>query len=236
MSETLEFVRGPLFVATFAFMILGLVRHIVLRTTGLLQVRRKTPKRDIPWKIFFRRSAGWIVPVGHMKVGAPVLKIASIVFHVGLLLVPLFLVDHVLLWQRGAGFSWMSMGRGFADVLTLITIVTGLVLLLFRGVDRTARQLSRFRDYLLLVVLLLPFLSGWFASHPESAFLPYSTMMLIHVLSAELIFVLLPTTKLAHVVLFPFDRLSSDIFWRLVPGAGARVAETLRGSTEGAEV
>jgi len=61
-------------------------------------------------------------------------------------------------------------------------------------------------------------------------------MMLLHVLSAELLFVLMPTTKLAHVVLFPFDRLSGDIFWRLVPGAGDRVAETLRGSTQGAEV
>ena len=33
--------------------------------------------------------------------------------------------------------------------------------------------------------------------------------MLIHVLSAELLFVVVPFTKLAHVVLFPFDRLSA---------------------------
>jgi hypothetical protein len=172
--------------------------------------------------------------VNHLA-GAAVLKVVSIVFHVGLVLVPVFLADHVRLWERGLGFGWPALGRGLGDVLTLITLATGLVLLLFRAVDRTARRLSGFGDYALLAVLLIPFATGWFASHPESSFLTYPTMMLIHVLGAELVFVLLPTTKLAHVVLFPFDRLSADLFWRLVPGAGAKVAETLRGSPEGAE-
>jgi nitrate reductase gamma subunit len=123
-----------------------------------------------------------------------------------------------------------------ADFLTLTTIGCGLILFLVRIFRKAARDLSRLKDYLLLLVVLLPFVSGWFAVHPESAPLTYEALMLIHVLSAELVFVLMPTTKLAHVVLFPFDRLSGDIFWRLVPGAGDRVAETLRGSPQGAEV
>ena len=60
MWSTLEFVRGPLFVATLAFMVLGLTRHVVLRTAGLLRVRRRTPKRDIPWTMVLRRTAGWV--------------------------------------------------------------------------------------------------------------------------------------------------------------------------------
>ena len=58
-SETLEFARGPLFVLTFSFMVLGLLRHVILRSWDLIQVRRRTPKRDIPWRIVARRSAGW---------------------------------------------------------------------------------------------------------------------------------------------------------------------------------
>jgi nitrate reductase gamma subunit len=235
MSETLEFVRGPLFVLTFSFMLLGLLRLVVLRSWELIQVRQRTPKRDIPWKIVLRRSAGWIVPVKHVLVSAPILKVASFVFHVGLIIVPVLLIDHVYLWSRGVGFGWPAIGGGLADVLTLVTIGTGLVLLLFRSIERTARNLSTSGDYALLLVLLVPFLSGFFASHPATSPLTYQTMLLIHVLSAELVFVLMPTTKLAHVVMFPFDRLSADIFWRLVPGAGARVAETLRGSKEGIE-
>ena len=110
------------------------------------------------------------------------------------------------------------------------------ILFVFRCVSRVARQLSTRGDYLILIAIVLPFVSGFLAAHPASSPLAYKTMMLIHVLSAELVFVLLPTTKLAHVVLFPFDRISTDIYWRLVPGAGDRVAEALRGIPEGAEV
>jgi hypothetical protein len=54
-------------------------------------------------------------------------------------------------------------------------------------------------------------------------------MMLIHVLSAELLFVLVPTTKLAHMVTFVFDRTSA-VHWQLRPGAGDKVASALFGS------
>jgi nitrate reductase gamma subunit len=53
-------------------------------------------------------------------------------------------------------------------------------------------------------------------------------MMLAHLLSAELLFVVTPFTKLAHAVLFFFDRISA-VHWQLRPGAGDRVAEALRG-------
>ena len=52
--------------------------------------------------------------------------------------------------------------------------------------------------------------------------------MLTHLLSAELLFVLVPFTKLAHVVLFFFDRIS-QVHWQLRPGAGNRVARALFG-------
>ena len=235
MNELLEFARGPLFLATFSFMILGLLRHVVLRSIGLYRVLRRTPKKDVPWGKVAKTTAGWLVPIKHITTGAPTMKIASILFHVGLILVPVFLASHVYLWKRGAGIAVPSLGNALGDYLTLMTIVTGGYLMLYRTVNCTARSLSGRIDYLVLFLVWVPFVSGWVASHPESAPLAYQTMMLIHVLSAELVFVLMPTTKLAHMVLYPFDRISPEIFWRLVPGAGARVAETLRGSTEGAE-
>ncbi len=53
-------------------------------------------------------------------------------------------------------------------------------------------------------------------------------MMLAHLLSADLLFVLVPFTKLSHIVLFFFDRISA-LHWQLRPGAGDRVAEVLYG-------
>lgn len=236
MSEFLEFARGPLFVATFLFMVFGLGRHVVLRTRDLVKVLHRTPKRDVPWKAVASSSASWVVPVSHLFRAVPLLTVASVLFHMGLILVPVFLAAHVYLWTASIGLSLPVLPVGVADFLTLLTIGCGVVLFLVRMIRKAARDLSRFQDYVLLALVLLPFVSGWFAVHPESAPLTYQTLMLIHVLSAEVVFVLMPTTKLAHVVLFPFDRLSGDIFWRLVPGAGDRVAESLRGNPQGAEV
>ena len=52
-------------------------------------------------------------------------------------------------------------------------------------------------------------------------------MMLIHVLSAELIFVLIPFSKVAHCVLIPFSQLVSDLGWRFPATAGRDVAKAL---------
>jgi len=76
---------------------------------------------------------------------------------------------------------------------------------------------------------VVPFASGFMAMHPALNALPYHIMLLIHVLSAELVFVLMPVTKLAHGVLFPFNRFSSEIFWKFPAGAGDRVARELHG-------
>ena len=233
--DTLEFARGPLFIATLSFMVLGLLRHIILRTWGVVRTLKRTPHKNVPWGKVFKKSAEWIVPISHMKT-APLMKIASMVFHAGLLVVPLFLAEHAFLWARGIGISLPSMGHELADQLTMVTILTGFFLLSYRIFNKVSRELSSKSDYFLVIAVILPLLTGFLACHPAWSPISYQSMMLLHVLSAELTFVLLPTTKLAHVVLFPFDRISTDIYWRLVPGAGDQVAQALRGTPEGAEV
>jgi len=52
-------------------------------------------------------------------------------------------------------------------------------------------------------------------------------MMLIHVLSADLIMVMIPFTKIAHCMLLPLSQLVTGISWKFPPGAGDRVIETL---------
>ncbi|MEJ2679048.1 MAG: hypothetical protein P8174_08245, partial [Gemmatimonadota bacterium] len=155
-------------------------------------------------------------------------SVASYIMHIGILIVPLFLLDHVVLWEGLLGVRLPAIGKDFLDILTLVTIGCMVLLLAFRIFSARHRLVSRSSDYLLLVLLLLPFLSGYLASHPDVNPLPWQTMMLTHLLSGELLFVLIPFTKLAHVVLFFFDRISA-VHWQLKPGAGDRVAEALYG-------
>lgn len=229
MNDVLEFIRGPLFAATFAFMVLGLLRRVVLQATQLRASLRRLLGPELRIWDNLRRFMEWLVPVKHIYRNRWLLSGASFLFHVGLLIVPLFLAAHVALWGRGIGLSWPALPPLLADLATLTVIAAGLVLLGYRLFDAGARELSSASDYLLLLALLVPFVSGWLALHPAMSPFSYKAVMLVHVLGAELVFVLLPTTKLAHCVLFPFVRVSSDVFWKMPPGAGDLVARELHG-------
>jgi nitrate reductase gamma subunit len=229
VQALLEFAKGPLFVATFAFMVLGLLRRLLHQFGQFRRSLRRlaSPTIDVGGNV--KQSLLWLLPLKHLYRNRPLLSVASFVFHVGLLIVPIFLVNHIDLWHRGLGIAWPGITPAIADTLTLLTIAGALTLLLFRLLDRAGRTLSTPTDYLVLVAVLLPFVSGYMAMHPNVNALNYDLIMLIHVLSAELVFVLLPTTKLSHAVLFFLDRFSSDVFWQMPAGAGDRVAEELYG-------
>jgi len=227
MEQWLEFAKGPLFTVTFLIMILGLGRLVIIQTY-LLVIRKGRRIRNAPWKKMASETFSWVVPVRHLIRGTVFFSLASILFHVGAIVVPLFLADHIVMWEAYLGVDLPSIGRGVADFLTLMTIVCIFLLLGWRTFIGRVRAMSSAIDYVLLFLILIPFASGYLASHPALNPVPWEVMMLTHLLSAELLFVIVPFSKLAHVVLFAFDRISA-VHWQLRPGAGDRVAEALFG-------
>lgn len=229
IASALEIAKGPLFVLTFSFMVLGLARRFISQLSQFRRSIRRLANRDVAVGRNVRESLLWLVPLRHLYRNRPIVSLTSFVFHVGLLVVPVLLTHHIDLWRSSLGIAWPGIGPGLADALTLLTLAGALVLLGFRTVDDAGRALSAPGDYLLLVAVVLPFLSGFMAMHPTYNPFSYDAVMLVHVLSSEALFVLLPTTKLSHAVLFVFDRFSSDVFWKMPEGAGERVAEELYG-------
>lgn len=227
MDHWIEFAKGPLFAITFLVMVLGLGRQVVLQIY-FLSVKKGRRLRGVAWNKVARETLSWVVPVKHMEAGNGVFSASSFLMHVGIILVPLFLLDHIVLWQGLLGFGIPSLDPGVADVLALLTIGCGFVLLGLRIFRARHRMVSRPMDYVLLFLLLIPFLSGFLASHPSVNPFPWKIMMLTHLLSAEALFVAVPFTKLAHVVLFFFDRISA-VHWQLKPGAGDKIAEAIYG-------
>lgn len=227
MESWLEIARGPLFTIAFLTMVLGLGRHLLLQTHELVTTKRWR-LRFVPWRRVASETLSWAFPVRHLIRGTIVISAASFLFHLGAIIVPIFLADHVRLWRAQFGVTLPSIGGSLADTLALLTLGCVVVLLSYRTLIRRSRELSRPSDYALLVMILVPFLSGYLAAHPNVNPLRWSSMMLIHVLSADLLMFVAPFTKLAHIVLFPFDRLSA-VHWQLRPGAGGRVAEALYG-------
>jgi nitrate reductase gamma subunit len=227
MDYWLELARGPLFAVALLVFILGMFRHVLIQVHALVFDKGRRLKQ-VTWRRVALDSLSWAVPLRHMVRGTIFISAVSFLFHVGAVLVPVFYTGHVVLWEEWLGIGLPALGKGVADALTLTTIGCCVLLLGYRAVIRRARDLSRPTDYVVLIMVLLPFLSGYFAAHPAVNPLPWSGMLLIHILSAELLLIAAPFTKLSHIVLFAFDRLSL-VHWQLRPGAGKKVAEALFG-------
>jgi nitrate reductase gamma subunit len=230
MDSLLQFAEGPIFRLALAIMLLGLVRHLLVLFIGMGHALYKAavpvPPFGVPFSKLLKITVKWMLPYSHLK-NRMAYSIVSLIFHVGLLLVPLLLFAHIQLWQKGFGFGWPALPNIWADVMTVAVVVTAVTLFVMRVADRDSRFLSRPQDYWLLWLLALPFISGFLAAHPGMNPLSYTAMRLLHILSGELVLILMPFTKIIHCVFYPMVHFASNYAWRLAPDAGENVWKTL---------
>jgi nitrate reductase gamma subunit len=226
MEQWLEWARGPAFRFAFVLMVLGLLRHIVMTVVGFILTLRRAGDKSIPYKVVFKTTLQWLMPVG--KLGNRLsYSITSVAFHVGLMLTPIFLLPHIELWKRGLGISWPSLAHLAAEILTLVAIAAAVGLLIGRLGNRDSRRISRPQDIVLPVVIAIPFISGFLAMHPVWNPISYNTIMFLHVMSANLIFVSIPFTKLGHIVILPATQLVSEVGWHFPAESGDDVTIAL---------
>jgi len=231
MDKWLELAKGPIFQFAFLFMVLGLLRHIVLAVIGMTRAIRKASNKTIPIRAVLKATASWMVPVDKVRMN-PLFSITSMIMHLGMIIVPVFLFSHVMLWKKSVGVGWPALGLGLSDVLTLITIAALFALLAMRIITRDGRSLSRLEDYILLILLAVPFVSGYLALHPWLNPFSYKATLLVHVLSGDLIFILMPLTKLSHAVLMPGTQLFAEVAWHFPADSGRKVAIALNKEEE----
>lgn len=227
MDTTLEFVRGPLFRLSFGIMVLGLARILILDLLNAIGAYRRAGDKTFPVALTISRSLQRLFLFNRVFRNRPVYSVFSILFHVGLLLVPILLYAHVRLWEQSIGISWLTLPKLWADILTVTTIVFGFALVIGRIASSTSRFISRKQDFLWPLLLIVPFVTGFVAANLSVSPAAYDYFMLAHILSGELIFVLLPFTKIAHCVLLPFSQLVSALAWRFPADTDEAVCSTL---------
>jgi nitrate reductase gamma subunit len=89
--------------------------------------------------------------------------------------------------------------EGVADGLTITVMVACVFLILRRIGLPEVRILTTAYDYILLVITVAPFVTGYLASHQYAG---YQFWLILHILCGELFLVAIPFTKLSHFVLF----------------------------------
>ena len=228
METILDFARGPLFRLTFIIMILGLLRILILDIYGAVEAYRRAGDKRLDWGSAASKTLSWIFPIKSAFTRRPIYSILSILFHIGLIITPIFLLAHIQLLKDSIGVSWWSLPHFWADFLTILTIIAALGLLIGRLGSSAARSLSRKQDYFWLLILSIPFISGYICANSALSPGAYQASMLIHILSGELIFILIPFSKIAHCVLMPVSQFIIALAWKFPARVDDKIAETLK--------
>jgi len=226
-SEWLAFAKGPLFRLSLMVMILGLGRLLFIALAGMFQAYRRAGNKSLDGFQIARQTAAGVIPSFRLDGIRWIFSAGSFFFHLGLIIVPLFLHGHIQLWEKGIGLSWPALPMVWADRLSILVIATGAGLLVGRISYAPSRSISRLQDFLLPFFILLAFISGVLASHPQWTSFSYNSTLLVHVLSGNILLLLLPFSKLAHFILWPFRHLATELAWRFPPEAGSKILSTL---------
>ena len=198
------FLSGPGLKITFTLFFGG----IAIRATSLYQLSRVKDKvvyNHINWGWGLKSIFYWMVPWGTASTRRqPVFAFMVFLFHICLIVTPLFLNAHNILWDENLNLKLWAIPNWLADMLTVALIFSGLWLLVRRFVRPEVRILTGFGNYALLGITILPFLTGFLAYHQWGH---YETTLICHMLSGELLLVMIPFTKLSHAFLFFFTRV-----------------------------
>jgi nitrate reductase gamma subunit len=207
------FVEGPLLWAAFLIFIIG---SLVRAALFFIESREKDKiiYQYFNWTHVLTTFVRWLLPINKTVTKNPVVSILGYVFHLCLIVLPIWIYQHVIYWEVSRfEWSWAPIPAGLADGMTLVFIAIAIFFLIRRIVSPDVRLLSSFSDYFILVVTVLPFLTGYFLTHGtlDGISLFKTHMQLIHILSGELMLILIPFTKLSHFILFFFSRGASSI-------------------------
>jgi nitrate reductase gamma subunit len=202
-----QLVTGPLLWLSFGIFFVGCIVRIVRYIKGLSwQLDRVAyrPHFSYGMKGAIRSISLWLIPFATRSWRKnPIFTLLFFVFHIGLLLTPVFLLAHNIILNERWGFSLPTIPEGLADVLTIAVMVAAVFLILRRIALSEVRILSTAYDYLILAIAVAPFVTGFIAHHAASE---CACWVITHIICGEIMLVAIPFTKLSHFVLFFMSR------------------------------
>jgi nitrate reductase gamma subunit len=202
MAMMYELARGPLVWVAFVVFFCGCLYQFVSKMR--LAKKDKVVYGYMNAKYGLRSIAHWIIPYANSSTRTrPVFAFFSFLFHFCLLATPIFALGHVLSWQESWRIRWWSLPAQLGNLMTVAVISIGVLFALRRMVDPVVRYVSSTSDYLLLAVVLAPFVTGLLAHYRIS---DYKTMITLHICTGALWLMAIPFTRLVHMLFFPFTR------------------------------
>jgi len=203
MHSLYNFVSGPLVWIAFIVFIGGSLYRLI-NMISLVNKKESFIFSYLSLKYSLRSILHWITPFATVNMRKhPAMTIVTFVFHICLLLVPVFLLSHIILWDESWNISWWSFPDSAADIMTVMVIGSCIFFLVRRLVLPEVQFVTAASDYVLLAIVAAPFITGFMAYHQ---WFGYQFFLILHILSGEIILAVIPFTRLSHMLFAPFTR------------------------------
>jgi nitrate reductase gamma subunit len=203
MHSLYNFVSGPLVWLAFIIFICGCLYRLITLIV-LVHKKEKFIYSYMSWKYSLRSIVRWSTPFATENMRRhPAMTIAAFVFHICLILTPIFLLAHVTLVEESWDLSWWTLPDPLAAIMTLMVIAACVFFLVRRLVSPEVQYVTSASDYILLAIVAAPFITGILVYYQLFA---YQILLILHVLSGEIMLVAIPFTRLSHMLFAPLTR------------------------------
>ena len=167
MHSMYQFLSGPMVWISLIVFVGGCLYQLI-RLILLVNRKEKFIYTYMSWKYSLRSILHWVIPFATKNWRLhPVLTIATFLFHICLILLPIFLLSHIILWDESMDIAWWSIPEGLADPMTLIVIAACVFFLVRRLVSPEVQYVTSASDYIILTIVAAPFITGFLAYYPQ---------------------------------------------------------------------
>jgi nitrate reductase gamma subunit len=203
MHDLYRFLTGPMAWIAFAVFLGGSLFRLA-QLFSLVNRKEKFIFSYMSWKYSLRSIGHWITPFATVNMRRhPAMTIVTFAFHICLLLTPVFLLSHIVLWDESWNVQWWSLPDSVADIMTLV-VIAGCVFFFVRRLRLPeVRFLTSASDYVILAIVALPFVTGFLAYHQ---WIDYPLFLTLHIFCGEIMLMAIPFTRLSHMLFSPFTR------------------------------
>jgi nitrate reductase gamma subunit len=203
MDELYRWATGPLAWAAFVVFIGGSLFRLI-HLVMLVHRKEKFIYTYMSLKFSLRSILHWMTPFGTANWRLhPWLTAVTFAFHICLVLTPIFLLAHIVLWDEAWNVRWWALPDWLAIVMTVIVIGGCLFFFIRRRVTPEVAYVTSASDYMILLLTAAPFVTGLIAYFQ---WFDVRLFTLLHVLAGEAMLVAIPFTRISHMLLAALTR------------------------------
>lgn len=204
MQAFYNLVSGPLVWVAFAVFLAG----SIWKVGSLLAETKRTDGyvfKYWSWGHALNSFAHWLLPfMSYNSRKQPVMSLVTFLFHLGIVLVPIFTLGHIVLLEESVlGWSWPTLPDAVVDTAAWIVLVGCAYFAWRRMTLPQVKFVTSGSDFAILAVVAAPFLTGVMAYHGWGDSL---LMTSLHMFTGEIMLVAVPFTRLSHMLTFWYTR------------------------------